>query len=459
MKKQINIFIVSPTDVNPERNIAKEACHLFDDAVGDDIEINPVLWEYHPMSYHKNAQANIDSVLEKCDIFIVILWHRLGSIVDGYEGAITKSKNVTGTQYEIEKILASKKELVYFYFKTKEKNFVSHELEEALKQKQLLDTFLKDINLTKGSTKHGYQEFESGDEFREKIASHLKSAIWTLSGKRVSMPKKPKEKKPISKSQRYFYMFLYIIVATVAFVFFLWFWFMPPDMETIVKSSDENNVVLAKSNRDTVSNNTTMDLKKVIIPNQEADIVPDIAKRITIKIDSKILAGKITTEADTLRETIPKEVKVSLAPLVPKIIKEKKYFSFNGRKMKEISQNPYYLHYKNKYSNGSNFTMTQLRNVSVISVSTKKQLNVEKDRYKRYLEKQLKTARDHLAKLERLHSSSLANLFYSYANGEDMFDDLTDTQMRERLVAYIDLHMEELESSLNQLDELEIYER
>lgn len=183
----INIFIVSPSDVSLERNIAKDVCKQLDNIVGKDIEINSVMWEYYPMSYHKDPQANIDKILESSDIFVIILWNRLGSIIEGYQGVITQSTSVTGTQYEIEKILATKKESVFFYFKIKQKNFASEELEEAWKQRQMLDTFLKDINLTKGSTQHGYQEFLNENDFRERLTKHLKLEIERITGRKLSL--------------------------------------------------------------------------------------------------------------------------------------------------------------------------------------------------------------------------------------------------------------------------------
>ena len=188
MKKQINIFIISPNDVNEERAIAKEVCQELDKAIGMGTEINAILWEDHPMTYHKNAQANIDNVLDTCDIFIVVLWHRLGSVVEGYEGALTQNKNVTGTQYEIEKILASERESIFFYFKTKEKHFSSGEVEEASRQRKLLDAFLEDINLEKGSTKHGYQEFKESAEFRQKLLNHLVIEIERRTKTKIKLP-------------------------------------------------------------------------------------------------------------------------------------------------------------------------------------------------------------------------------------------------------------------------------
>lgn len=217
MNKQINIFVASPSDVNVEREIAREVCEEFDDIVGEDIEIVPILWEYHPQVYHKDAQRNIHDELDRCDMLVVVLWNRLGTIIEGYEGAITKSKKVTGTQYEIERILANKKQSIHFYFKTKERSFTLEEVEEASYQKQLLDKFLEDINLTKGSTKHGYHEFEDADEFQDKLRQHLKPEIEKICGRKIKLPKK----NPTDTINPNYFVGLYGFLAIIVVMIFL----------------------------------------------------------------------------------------------------------------------------------------------------------------------------------------------------------------------------------------------
>ena len=393
MKKEINIFIVSPNDVKEERNIAKEVCHYFDNLVGRGINVNAVLWEYQPMSYHKNAQENIDKVLDKCDIFVVILWHRLGSVIAGYEGAITKSKNVTGTQYEIEKILANKKEAVFFYFKTKEKQFLANELEEALRQQKLLDGFLMDIELTKGSTKHGYQEFDNSEEFREKLISHLLDEVQRLSEKKITIPKK----KNSSKLQKYMYMFLYVLVTGTMFFLYMWYYFFPSFVtkEKVIKP-EERNVKSLKSSEEYIITNKTKSNKK------------------TYKLESE--------------------------------------------KIRVYSTNSYYLHYKKMYSDGFNFAMAQWKDLSSVSPQLKDAFILEKKQYSNYIKRELTIVSKRLTEPSSLQGEELTKLFYSYANSDDMYMNLTDTQMRDKLVKYMRLSKEELSSILYGLTRLTVKE-
>lgn len=189
MKQKIKIFIISPNDVESERFIARDVCDEFNEVTDEDIEISPIIWEDYPLTYTKNPQESIDDLLINADIYIVILWHRLGTTVEGCTGAITGAQDVTGTQYEIEKILALGKEHIYFYFKLEEPTFTSGELNEALKQKKLLEKFVDVMQLKQNRTKHGYQEFHTTKEFKKKIATHLHKEIERVSGKRLTVKK------------------------------------------------------------------------------------------------------------------------------------------------------------------------------------------------------------------------------------------------------------------------------
>ncbi len=211
--QKINIFIISPSDVNDERTIAKEICQELNELTNH--KINAVLWEYNPMPYYENPQTNINKALESSDIFIVILWNRMGTIIEGFEGAITKSKNVTGTQYEIEKILATKKESILFYIKKEEKKLSFNDAEELLKQKNLLNTFLKEINLVEGSTKYSYHTFKESNEFKEKLPIHLSIELEKRYDIDIKLPKKEKLTESLGINPVYYaglYVFMIIMV-------------------------------------------------------------------------------------------------------------------------------------------------------------------------------------------------------------------------------------------------------
>jgi hypothetical protein len=206
--QEVKIFIISPNDVKPERMIVRNICEALNTQAGERLDIVPIMWEDEPFTYTKNPQKNIDHLLEESDIYIVILWHRLGSRVEGCTGAITKEKNVTGTQYEIEKILSLGKEHIHFYFKRTEPFFGKDELEEAVEQKRLLEKFLTAIELQKDSTKHGYHEFRSDREFKKQIKKHLVKEIEKITSVKI-------KKSPEMIKKMLFYGALIVILAAV----------------------------------------------------------------------------------------------------------------------------------------------------------------------------------------------------------------------------------------------------
>jgi len=220
VKKQINIFIISPSDVNSEREIARDVCSQLNEVIGSDVEVNSVLWEYKPQNYHKDPQGNFNAYKQpfgKFDIAIVILWERLGSFIPKeYVGKITGKSPVTGTQWEIEEVMAQCEMPLFFYFKTEKKLYGKDELQEGLQQKKLLETFLEDIDLQRGGTGRGYQEFDSADKFRDMLKSHLETEIEMSSGIRISASWRS-SLKPKSKM-----VLIGTVVIFLTAVLFLW---------------------------------------------------------------------------------------------------------------------------------------------------------------------------------------------------------------------------------------------
>jgi len=213
--KELRVFIISPSDVEVERDIAKRVCNAINYVTADNIKITPVLWEYHPMDYLNDPQANIDNMLEKADIFIVILWNRIGSVIEGYKGFVTNSNKVTGTQYEIEKIISLKKQNIFFFFKQKEK----HLNNEEVKQKVRLIEFLEKINLKKGTTKHSYQEFKEPKEFSKKLINTLTITIEKLTKTKIT--KDPNEYISFYEINPNYYAGLYVsMVILILMLFF-----------------------------------------------------------------------------------------------------------------------------------------------------------------------------------------------------------------------------------------------
>jgi len=195
-KKNIDIFVASPSDVQNERMIVKEVCEAYNRAIGKEIEIKAHLYEDYPLDFNINAQDGINryKLPSECDIVIVILWTRMGTILDGFEGEVTKNKKVTGTWWEVEHALAHNQP-VYLYRKTVKKKFTEEEIAEAQKQKELREDFFKGVHFVTGTASRGNHKFKTISEFKQKIITHLGVEIERITQKKVILNKGFKNKK------------------------------------------------------------------------------------------------------------------------------------------------------------------------------------------------------------------------------------------------------------------------
>jgi CheY-like chemotaxis protein len=76
--RQLRIFISSPGDVIPERQLVKQVISELDDEFGDVVQLVPVLWEEEPLLASETFQSQIIAPRDT-DVYVAILWSRLGS--------------------------------------------------------------------------------------------------------------------------------------------------------------------------------------------------------------------------------------------------------------------------------------------------------------------------------------------------------------------------------------------
>jgi hypothetical protein len=106
----INVMIASPSDVEQERQIARDLIHEWNDTNAQDqrIVLLPMGWESHSSpKMGDRPQAIINSqVLNQCDLLVAIFWTRLGTAT---------GEAASGTVEEISKhVAAGKTAMVYF---------------------------------------------------------------------------------------------------------------------------------------------------------------------------------------------------------------------------------------------------------------------------------------------------------------------------------------------------------
>lgn len=182
----LRIFISSPSDVRPEREIAKRLVEKMNREFFHYLRVEPVLWEREALKATEHFQASITRPHET-DIVVVILWSRLGMPLPEtqFSGAIT-GRRVTGTEWEFEDAFAAYRKRgqpeLLFYLKTAE---ITGSLEdeatvlERLDQKKRVQEFMKywfEDAETK-TFKLAYRTFADTAELEEILETHLRGLL------------------------------------------------------------------------------------------------------------------------------------------------------------------------------------------------------------------------------------------------------------------------------------------
>jgi hypothetical protein len=104
-RESLVVFISSPGDVRPERAAAERIVTRLARQFITNFEITSIRWERKPLRATADFQSQIPRA-SLAHIVVVILWSRLGSLLDEnqYRGLIS-GKPVTGTEYEFEDAL------------------------------------------------------------------------------------------------------------------------------------------------------------------------------------------------------------------------------------------------------------------------------------------------------------------------------------------------------------------
>lgn len=99
--KKIRVFVSSPGDVGQERSIARRVLTRLDANYGDAVSLDSYFWEYEPYVITQDYQAQIPCPGD-FDIFLCILWSRLGNRLDEKYTLPPDHKRVarSGTEYE-----------------------------------------------------------------------------------------------------------------------------------------------------------------------------------------------------------------------------------------------------------------------------------------------------------------------------------------------------------------------
>ena len=104
--RQLRIFISSPGDVIAERRLVKQAIQQLDAEYGHEVQLVPVLWEEEPLVASETFQTQIIEPHDT-DIYIAILWSRIGSPLPKTMLRPDGTQYESGTAYEFEDAMSS----------------------------------------------------------------------------------------------------------------------------------------------------------------------------------------------------------------------------------------------------------------------------------------------------------------------------------------------------------------
>jgi len=156
--KVIRVFIASPSDVQNERQITREAIYQWNsiNSLNTKLVLVPVGWEKDTTaSYGSPPQEEINAkLLATCDLLVGIFWRKLGSETKEF---------ISGSVEEIEKHTSSGKPAMLFFSNA------------AIPKKEIDEDQYQKLEKFKESIKHKclYMEYKDYDEFASLIFDQL----------------------------------------------------------------------------------------------------------------------------------------------------------------------------------------------------------------------------------------------------------------------------------------------
>lgn len=185
--RQFRVFISSPGDVIPERLICKTIINRLNEEFSGKAYLVPILWEEEPLLASDTFQAQIHPP-RQTDIYIGILWSRIGSplpeTIKREDGSIYDS----GTAFEFEDALYGYREngrpemLLYRksgapHLSLADKNEVLERLDQIDRLQNYVDRFLIGED---GSYVAAFHMFDDGSTFEAMLEMHLRKLVERL---------------------------------------------------------------------------------------------------------------------------------------------------------------------------------------------------------------------------------------------------------------------------------------
>jgi WD40 repeat protein/ABC-type iron transport system FetAB ATPase subunit len=179
---RVRVFLSSPADVAPERDIAERAVVRLAGIWKDYLRLELKRWERDHYEAVRSFQAAIGEMAEY-DIFIGILWKRIGTSlpVDEFRRP-DGSPYESGTVFEIEMAIASGakqgRPKVYVFRSTAPVLFAAETAEQDQRQYALLQQWWnRTFRDTEGHFPRGFQTYADLDEFESSLEALLEKSL------------------------------------------------------------------------------------------------------------------------------------------------------------------------------------------------------------------------------------------------------------------------------------------
>lgn len=185
--RQIKVFISSPGDVIPERQVAKMVLGRLNDEFSGRALLVPILWEEEPLLVTETFQAQIHPPRE-ADIYLGVLWSRIGSPLPPDICRDDGTAYESGTVFEFEDALgghkATGKPEMLLYLKS---GFPEVSLEDRaavlsrLEQIELLNEYRERMLMGQdGTYAAAFHIFETLDQFETMLDIHLRKMVQSI---------------------------------------------------------------------------------------------------------------------------------------------------------------------------------------------------------------------------------------------------------------------------------------
>lgn len=184
-RRVLRIFISSPGDVGPERDLASRVVDRLQGEFASAVALDAIRWEHEPVRATDTFQEQIVPPSET-DVVVCILWSRLGTRLPAqFRRRPDGTPYDSGTAFEFEDAKRSYDargvQDLLVYRKTAEPLVSLRDagsLRRAVEQWEALEAYLKRWFWNDdGSFKAGFAQFSTSDQFEDLLEIHLRALI------------------------------------------------------------------------------------------------------------------------------------------------------------------------------------------------------------------------------------------------------------------------------------------